>query len=165
MNKQALIARIHIAKSKAQVCDICGRLVFGHECPACKTDKLSRFPEARYRSILMSVGGSNSCSTMGDQGLVRVMDVFDRAGFAIAYPYISPEKEQARQKKNVIRHIEIRAPVVLGATWEARLQGFIKKSLDKPSLQFCTSEELRKVIGWINRTDKYQFKKTKGDMK
>jgi hypothetical protein len=159
MNKQALIARIHIAKARAQVCDICGRMVFGDECPACKTTKLSKFPESRYRSLLMSVGGSSSCSTMGDQGLVRVMDVFDRAGFAVAYPYISPEKEQARQKKNVIRHIEIRAPVVLGLTWEARTQGFVKNNFDKQSLQFCTSEELRKVIGWINRTAKYQSKK------
>jgi hypothetical protein len=159
MNKQALIARIHIAKSRAQVCEICGRMVFGSECPACKSDKLLKFPESRYRSILMSVGGAPSCSTMGDQGLVRVMDVFDRAGFAEAHPYISPEKEQARQKKNVIRHIEIRAPVVLGVTWESRLQGFVKKSFDKPSLQFCTPDELRKVIGWINRTAKYQSKK------
>ncbi len=159
MKRNALIARIHIAKSKALVCDICGRLVFGPECPACHVADLSPLPDERYRQILMATGGSVSCSSVGDWGLTKVMEVFDRAGFAEAYPYISAEKEQANQKRKVIRHIEIRAPAVLGANWEGRVQGFMKKSFDKPSLQFCTPEELRKVIGWINRTAKYQTKK------
>lgn len=159
MKRTALIARIHIAKSRAQVCTICGRLVFGLECPACHTDALSEFSDVRYRRILMATGGASSCREIGDQGLLKVMEVFDRAGFAEAYPYVSPEKEQANQKRRVIRHIEIRAPAVLGPSWQTRLEGFIGKKFEKQSLTFCTSEELRKVIGWINRTAKYESKK------
>jgi hypothetical protein len=159
MKRHALIARIHIAKSRAQLCSICGRVVFGSYCPACKTEDLQPFTDERYRRILMAAGGYPSCSQIGDQGLMKVMEVFDRAGFAEAYPYISPEKEQANQKRRVIRHIEIRAPSVLGNSWEARLGGFIRKNFDKASLHFCTPEELRKVIGWINRTAKYESNK------
>lgn len=155
MKRTALIARIHIAKSRAQVCSFCGRIVFAPECKPCHTADLVELTDERYRKILMAAGGVPSCSKMSDKGLVKVMEVFDHAGFSEAYPYISPEKEQADQKRRVIHHIEIRAPAVLGPTWQARLEGFVKKNFDKPSLQFCTTEELRKVIGWINRTAKY----------
>lgn len=160
MNRNKIIARIHIAKSKCMVCTKCRRLVFGSECGGCGPDAvLEPITDKRYRTLLMASGGSQSCSTMSDAGLVKVMDLFDRAGFAKAYPFVSMEDEAAKSRKKVIWAIRARAPDVLGPDWERRVEGFIKKSFDKPSLTFCDPMELRKVFGWINRTDKYKSKK------
>ena len=160
MSRNTMIARIHIAKGKCMVCTKCKRLVFDKECGGCGSDALLEpISDTRYRTLLMAVGGSSSCATMCDSGLVKVMDLFDRAGFAKAYPFVSMEDEAANSRKKVIWAIRARAPDVLGLDWERRVEGFVKKSFGKPSLTFCDPVELRKVFGWINRTAKYQTKK------
>lgn len=160
MKRNKIIARIHIAKGKCMTCATCKRLVFGNECSGCGADiQLEPITEKRYRTLLMAVGGTSSCATMSDAGLVKVMDLFDRAGFAKAYPFVSMEDEAANSRRKVIWAIRTRAPDVLGLDWERRVEGFVKKSFEKPSLTFCDPVELRKVFGWINRTAKYQTKK------
>lgn len=109
-----------------------------------------------YRETLKAIGGTDSCATMDLNGLAKVADMFDHAGYSEAYPYISPARESRRQRFAVIRQIRIRAPVVLGPTWEERVRGFGKKAFDKETLEFMDMVELRKVIGWINRTEKYR---------
>lgn len=160
MKRNALIARIHIAKGKCMVCTRCDRLVFDKGCGGCGDNTpLAPISDKRYRTLLMAVGGTSSCATMSDSGLVKVMGLFDRAGFAKAYPFVSMEDEAAKSRKKVIWAIRARAPDVLGPDWERRVEGFVKKSFNKPSLTFCDPTELRKVFGWINRTAKYQTKK------
>ncbi len=160
MKRNAMIARIHIAKNKALTCPDCELLQFSAQledgCPLCGRTDLLPLSEERYRRILMGAGGVPSCRDMSDAGLRRVMDVFDSAGFSKEHPYVSPEAEQNRQRQNVARRIRYRGPQVLGENWEIRVRGFMRKNFDKESLEFLTAEELRTVIGWINRTDKYQ---------
>lgn len=159
MNRKAVIARIHIAKSRAMVCPVCDRLTFKDSCDRCGDDQDTvAISDERYRQSLMAAGGARSCSQMGDQGLIRVMQLFDRAGFAEEHPHVSPESEQRRQRQRVIWQIRNRAIEVLGVSWEPRVMGFVWKNFHKASLEFCTAQELRKVIGWINRTAKYQEK-------
>lgn len=155
MNRNALLARIHIAKARCQVCTRCGRLVFGPSCGGCGEDTpLEDLPDDRYRKLLMAAGGAASCKDMSESGLVKVMDLFDQAGFSKAYPLTSFESDEAKRRKRVMWAIRIRAPDVLGPTWEKRIEGFVKKNFDKPSLAFCDPNELRNVFGWINRTAK-----------
>lgn len=160
MKRNAMIARIHIAKGRALTCPDCELLQFSAQpngsCSLCGCTGLLPLGEERYRRILMGAGGALSCRDMSDAGLRRVMDVFDAAGFSREYPYVSPEAEQSRQRQNVVRRIRHRGPQVLGENWEIRVRGFMRKNFDKESLEFLTAEELRTVIGWINRTDKYQ---------
>lgn len=160
MKRNAMIARIHIAKSRALTCPECGILqfsaLFQDGCPGCGRTDLLPLSDERYRRILMGAGGAPSCRDISDAGLVRVMDVFDTAGFSKEHPYVSPKAEQVRQRQSVVRRIKYRAPRVLGDNWEIRIRGFIRKNFDKESLEFLTADELRMVIGWINRTDKYQ---------
>ncbi len=160
MNRKAIIARIHIAKSRAMVCPVCERLTFKSFCDVCGDDQDTvALGEDRYRQLLMAAGGARSCAQLGDQGLVRVMALFDRAGFADEHPHVSAEAEQRRQRARVIWQIGIRAPAVLGDNWKRRVEGFVKKNFDKGTLKYCTADELRKVIGWINRTEKYQTRR------
>lgn len=158
MSRQTLIARIHIAKARCMVCPVCGSLSFGStDCGRCGSGRtLEPLSDNRYRALLQAVGGSASCSALSDPALMRVMDLFDRAGFSKAYPYTSPEAEMARGKRRVIWAIGSRAPQVLGSDWEKRVEGFVKKYFGKASLSFCDPTELRKVIGWVNRTAKYR---------
>ena len=152
--RQSLIALVHIAKSKARVCSKCGLIAFGTDtCPKCGK-KLCFMPDFWYRSILQSATGSDSCSFMESDDLEKVMDVFNEAGFRKAFPYISPRAEQAKQNAAVRRNIRFRAEQVLGDNWQARVNGFVKSKMGKNSLSFCNAMELRKVIGWINATDR-----------
>lgn len=154
--RNRLVSLVHIARAKARVCIKCGMLHFGKsECCQCGRT-LSHMPDFWYRSILEAAGGADSCALMDEQGLQKVMDVFNQAGFREACPYVSPKAEQTRQNSAVRRNICIRAEEVLGSNWQARLLGFIKANFEKDSLDFCDAQELRKVIGWINRTDKRQ---------
>lgn len=159
MSRNSLIARIHIAKARCMVCSRCARLVFGSSCEGCGEGvSLSPLPEQRYRRLLMATGGADSCKDISDAGLIRVMDLFDRAGFSKEYPCTSFESDEAKRRKKVTWAIRIRAPDVLGPDWEKRVEGFVKKNFDKPSLTFCDPHELRKVFGWINRMAKQQGK-------
>ena len=155
MKRNALLARIHIAKARCMVCSRCGRLVFGTSCEGCgENTPLLPLPEERYRKLLMATGGAPSCRDISDSGLVLVMDLFDRAGFSKEYPCTSYESDEAKRRRRVMWAIRIRAPDVLGPGWEKRVEGFVRKNFDKPSLSFCDPNELRKVFGWINRTAK-----------
>ncbi len=156
MGRPALIARIHIAKAKALVCSNCGRLFFGTTCPGCAASVPKQLDQWRYQEILKAIGGEGSCTDLEDTDLEKVMEFFDQAGFSKAHPYISPKREMEIERHKVIRYIQIRAPVVLGSDWERRVLGFIQAKIHKQKLEWCDADELRKVIGWINRTYKYQ---------
>lgn len=43
--------------------------------------------------------------------------------------------------------------------YKARLEGFLKEVVKKPSLGACDDKELRQVIGWLRRFDKQQLKR------
>lgn len=154
--RERLVALVHMAKARALVCSKCGSLHFGiSECLQCGR-KLSRMPEFWYRSILEAATGYDTCALIDENGLEKIMKIFNEAGFEEAYPYINPRAEQTRQNKAVRRNIYKRAEEVLGDNWQARLAGFVRLSFSKDSLAFCDAHELRKVIGWINRTGKSQ---------
>ncbi|AEC02060.1 phage protein GemA/Gp16 family protein [Parasphaerochaeta coccoides] len=160
-NRHALLAKIHMAKSRVLTCPVCGRLFFEETCPDHPARQGVELSDFAYRGILKALGGTDTCAFMDDKRLVKVADFFDRVGFSKAYPRVSPEGETRRAKYGTIRHIRIRAPVVLGAAWESRLLGFMQKNFDKISLEWLDPNELRKVIGWINRTAKYEKEKLK----
>lgn len=157
--RQSMIARIHIAREKALRCTGCGRMFFqvSGKCPACG-EVGERLPDWYYRQILLASGGEDSCRRLDDKSLAKVMEVFDQAGFAKAFPHVSPAKAERRARLALQNVIRVRAREVLGDHWGERLQGFLDKSIGKSALAFCDMEELRKVIGWINRAAKYAHK-------
>lgn len=157
--RQSMIARIHIAREKALRCTSCGRMFFevSGRCPRCG-ETGERLPDWFYRQILLSSGGEDSCRRLDDKALVKVMEVFDEAGFARCFPHVSPAKEERKARIALQNIIRKRAREVLGNNWEARLQGFLDKSIGRSALSFCSMEELRNVIGWINRAEKYAHK-------
>lgn len=152
---KALIARIHIAKQYARICT-CGRLFFGDTCPDCGAKDSKIMPTWYYRQILMTLTNKDSCSDMPKADLSKVMEFFDRAGFSAAHPYKDPFKEIQRQLAGTRAQIRKRGKVVLGPDWESRVDGFVHDVVRKQSLDKCCMYELRQVIGWINRTAKYQ---------
>ena len=156
MSRNSLIARIHLAKARTRVCMDCGTALFGARCPECGSEFINPLTEKKYRHLLSMLTGKESCREMDEDGLRKVMDFFDRAGFSRAYPHESPRAAAQHQKYAVIRQIERRGKVILGPGWEKRVAGFCKSSIGKDSLSDLTAIELRKVIGWINRLDKVQ---------
>lgn len=155
VTRRAIVAKIHMAKDRARICQVCRRIHFSDICPACEIDNQEIMDDARYRKFLTELTGLNSCSKMTERDLKKVADAFDRAGYSAAYPYLSPTKELRKQKERMKRHILKRAPLVLGYKWQCRLQGMLTK-MGKPSLDFCDFTDLRKLLGWLNRTEKYQ---------
>jgi len=155
MDRQSLIAKIHMAKAKVKNCSRCGRWFYEGNCPDHPDIAGVAMPEIAYRETLKAIGGTDSCAMMDVDGLAKVADLFERAGYSKAYPYVSVKSEARRQRKSVIAQIYARAPIVLGENWEMRLQGFVKTKIGKSQLNWCDAGDLRRVIGWINRTDKY----------
>ena len=159
MDRKALLAVIHIAKKDCYSCTNCGAITFGDSCPSCVKSTLTSLTEERYRELLVATTGKHSCSLISDDSLVKVVDLFNRAGFKKEHPFLNPQRELTRERRRVMQSIQIRAPAVLGDSWEVRLDGFIHSVLKKDRLQWCSMSELRRIYGWLNRTDKYNKKK------
>lgn len=157
MNKRnGLIARIHIAKGKAVICTECNRLFFGNTCPDCRSTDAKPLDDWRYREILKAVTGEDTSAKLGEVDLLKMLDFFNHAGYRETYPFIaSPQHEQKKQDWAVRKRITSFAAHLLGSDWEARVIGFVQKTIGKDSLDHCDSHELRKVIGWLNRYQKY----------
>lgn len=151
MSRNTLISRIHLAKQKARVCCDCGRIFFEADC-SCGSEFSNPMRDQKYRDILYELTGERSCTTMTEDQLRKVDQLFDRAGFSKAYPYNPPPGR--KEKYAVIRQIERRAKEVLGKGWEDRVKGFCLATIKKKELHQLNPVELRKVIGWINRLDK-----------
>ncbi|MFA6843881.1 MAG: phage protein GemA/Gp16 family protein [Bacilli bacterium] len=158
MDRKSLLAVIHIAKNNCFACEKCGALTFHEHCSFCQESKLKPLTEKQYKKIIKTVSGKESCSLLSDIQLSKVMDVFNKAGFKEEHPYVSPKKELYRERRRVVASIQIRAPVVLGEHWKQRLDGFIRTQVNSERLEWCDMKELRKIYGWINRTDKYSKK-------
>lgn len=152
---KALVARIHIAKRLARICT-CGRLFFGEGCPDCGSKDSRTMPTSYYRRILSSITNRDSCADMPKADLIKIVEFFDRAGFSEAYPYTDPLKQIRRQLSGTRAQIRKRGKAILGPDWESRIDGFVRDVVKKTNLDQCTMHELRRVIGWINRTARYQ---------
>jgi len=161
MSRRSLLAAIHIAKKVTRMCTGCNRLFFGELCPSCGA-RGRPMEEWEYRQFLSAVTGEDSCSHADDEDLRKVLDLFDRAGFRDAYPYASPQKSAWRARQGTIAQIHRRAHQVFGLDGNTRIEGFMRKVIGKQDLKFCDEVELRRIIGWINRTAKSQ---QKGDRK
>jgi phage gp16-like protein len=154
-DRRSLMGKIHIAKKVALLCSGCGRLFFGEECPDCGNGEPRQLDDYSYRAILDSLTGYTSCAEMTERDLQVVADYFDRAGFREAHPHVSPKSEERRQRLAVMHHIKRIAPGILGSTWESRIEGFVRSKIGKATLEWCDADELRKVVGWIHRYQKY----------
>ncbi|MGD1832528.1 MAG: phage protein GemA/Gp16 family protein, partial [Sphaerochaetaceae bacterium] len=103
-DRQALIAKIHIAKKAALVCSGCSRTYFGSYCPDCGSEEPQEYTDEEYRNTLAMLTGLTSCADMSDADLQLVGDYYDKAGFKEAHPYISPDAEHRRQRRAVMWH-------------------------------------------------------------
>lgn len=148
--QHTLIARIHIAKQQARIC-VCGRLFFGVKCPDCGLEESKAMPDWYYRQILSTLTDRDTCYGMNKEDLAKVADFFNRAGFASTSP-----SNQGKSRWGTISQIRKRGKGVFGPEYESRINGFLRKVVQKSALEECDMKELRWVIGWINRTAKYQ---------
>lgn len=155
--RNTLIKLIHIAKAKARTCN-CGRLSFEPVCPQCGKPT-QRIPDFWYRSILESMGGADTCSMIDTEGLQKVMDTFDKAGFSS----LSKPKPQKRTEAQQLYIVRREASKLLGEHWEDRLNGYVWKKFGRDSYSDCAYEEIRDVIGFVRRTAKYESRRTTGE--
>jgi hypothetical protein len=155
MNRRSLLASVHIARKAALMCTLCNRLFFGQSCPDCGAHGRP-LADWEYRQFVGAVTGEDSCSHADENDLRKVMDLFNRAGFREAFPYVSPHQEAWKARQGTMAQIHRRARQVFGPSAEERVQGFLEKVIGKQELKFCDVVELRRVIGWINRTARYQ---------
>lgn len=148
------MARIHIAKAKALICDRHG-LFFARSgcCPRCGAIGGS-LPDYLYRQILLAAGGFDSCRHMDEKDLEAVMRLFDDAGFARAWPHETPQTAIDKANKALIRRIFQLGWIVFGKGYAERISGFVRKCIGKESIYGCDQNELRKVVGWIRRAGK-----------
>lgn len=152
--RSTLIKLIHIAKAKARTCN-CGRLSFSTVCPACGKPT-QKMPEFWYRSILEAMGGADTCAMIDTEGLQKVMDTFDKAGFN-ALPKPKTKKRTEAQQLFLVRK---EAGRLLGEHWEDRLNGYVWKKYGRDDISQCTYEELRDVFGFVHRTAKYESRRS-----
>ncbi len=155
MDRRSLMGKIHIAKKVAYTCPDCNRVHFGDYCPDCGNENPVILDDAAYRKILILLTNHSSCAHMSENDLKVVADYFDRAGFKEAHPFVSVKAEARKQRRKVLFHIYKVAPQILGENWESRIEGFVQSKVGKSRLDWCDAEELRKVIGWIHRYQKY----------
>lgn len=159
MNRHSFLASIHIAKQAALMCTGCNRLFFGESCPDCGA-RGRPLMDWEYRQLVAAITGVDSCSHADENDLRKVMDLFNRAGFREAYPYVSPQQENWKARQGTMAQIHRRARQVFGPAGDERIEGFLKKVIGKEELKFCDELELRRIIGWINRTAKYQSRRS-----
>ncbi len=156
--RNMLIKMIHVAKNKARTCN-CGRLTFSETCPSCGK-RTQRMPEFWYRSILEAMGGADTCGLMDVDGLQRVMDTFDQAGFKA----LKPNKTKKKTVYQQLFIVEKEAERFLGENWKQRLSGYAYKKYGREELTDCTYEELKDLFGFVRRTAKYENRR-KGEKK
>lgn len=152
--EMALIARIHIAKAKALNCEKHG-LFFSKSgcCPKCG-ELGGSLPDYLYRQILLATGGYDSCRHMDEKDLEAVMGFMDEAGFSKAWPHETPKKAMEKANEVLIRRIFQLGWIVFGKGYAERINGFVKKCIEKESIYGCDQNELRKIVGWIRRAGK-----------
>lgn len=157
-DRMTMMAVIHMAKAKVHRCMDCGCYHFEEHCPCCGSAMANPMRDGWYREILTTLTGKGSCAGMNDADLAKVVQFFERAGFRRTVPRDGPRQAARHARLGLMRQIEIRARQVLGPFWEMRVRRFVEVELHQEALQDLGENGLRKVIGWINRTDKYRRK-------
>ncbi|MBO4279654.1 MAG: DUF1018 domain-containing protein [Spirochaetales bacterium] len=152
--RTTLIKLIHIARAKARTCN-CGRLSFSAVCPACGK-QTQKMPDFWYRYILEAMGGADTCAMIDTEGLQKVMDTFDKAGFN-ALPKPKTKKRTEAQQLFLVKKEAAR---LLGEHWQDRIDGYVWKKYGRDSVDQCTYEELRDVFGFVHRTARYESRKS-----
>ena len=106
------------------------------------------------------MGGFDTCGLMDVEGLQRVMDTFDQAGFKALKPNKTKKKTACQQRFIV----EKEAGRLLGENWKQRLGGYVYRKYGREELTECTYEELKDLFGFVHRTAKYESRR-KGETK
>lgn len=150
--RETLIKLIHVARNQARTCS-CGRLSFENSCPTCGK-ATQKMPEFWYRSILEAMGGADTCAMIDTEGLQKVMDTFDKAGFRKLKP--KSRRKTAYQMLPIVRK---EAEKLLGEHWNDRINGYVWKKYGRDDISECKYEELRDVFGFIHRTAKYESRR------
>lgn len=164
-DRGSLLRLVHVAKRSARYCISCGTVSYAERnCPSCGSAYLNPMRDSRYREVLLALTGKHSCADMDDDELRKVLDFFKAAGFepkAPASPKAAAVQAERKARYGLLRQIARRAKEVLGPAWALRVRRFVQEAVlkdDDADLEDCSDVELRKVIGWINRTEKYTRK-------
>ena len=157
MERKAIIREIHIRKQVASECVCCKSVYFGIGCPACGSTLSRELSEDRYRIFLAEITGKRSCSDMSMEELSAVISQMDKVGWP---EYAELERRNHREsRKRTIGIIIASAKNALGESWEERLCGFMAAKIGKERLWSCTDNELRMLIGWLRRTERFGKRK------
>lgn len=153
MGRKETIGKIHEMKSKIRVCANCGRMHYKPICPKCLSPSWHLMDDGEYRTVLCRLTGNLSCSMLDDESLQRVYDEFRSYGWVdIREGRIS----LAKAKKKLISVIFSEGKKLFGENeYKARIEGFVEKKTGSKYLSSCSEDQLRMVIGWIRRSEKY----------
>jgi RNA polymerase subunit RPABC4/transcription elongation factor Spt4 len=158
MRREKLIQLIHIASKNAKQCAKCQRMFYGNTCPECESQIYTNFTKDNYKDLLLKVTGKTSCKELQEFELKKVYEVFKKAGFTPASNKSEVVQEVLAGNRGTINTIYSRGKQVLGPAYKKRIYGFVKLKFKGKSLNSLSKNELRAVIGWINRMSKSNTK-------
>lgn len=125
MNKSAklrLISVIHAQKNKAGLTD------------------------DEYRMVIFEATGKQSCK---ECNLQELKSIYYDLNLILSKKGIEKFFYTQNNQRSLVSVIISRAEKVMGVDYEKRIQGFLHK-MKKKSLDDCTDQELRRLLGFIN---------------
>ncbi|MGD1818238.1 MAG: phage protein GemA/Gp16 family protein [Pleomorphochaeta sp.] len=154
MKREKLIQLIHVASKNAKKCAKCKRLFYEGSCPSCDSMIYIQFSREEYTNLLQTITGKKSCKDLQDFELEKVYEVFRKAGFVPVSNKPEIIKEIDKGNRGTIHMIFERGKEVLGPAYKKRIYGFVRIKYKGKPLNNLSKNELRAVIGWINRMSK-----------
>lgn len=158
MERNKLITLIHVASNNAHKCSKCQRIFYGKPCPVCESNSFTYFSREDYKDLLIKLTGKTSCKELTDDQLNKVYEFFIKAGFKPVSKKPNVIKEIESGNYGTINRIYGRGKQVLGPAYKKRIYGFVKIKFKGKTLNNLDKNELRAVIGWINRMAKSNAK-------
>lgn len=138
-----------------QICLKCDNPFFGIDCPKCGSRYYRTASEDDYRGFLERITGKRSCKDMSALELMKLNGELLKIGWQ---KRIDEERDKAKEaKRRTKNYIQAEAERIFGAEARSRVEGFCLKVIGK-SFSRLNDLELRRVIGWIHRTEKHSKK-------
>ncbi len=114
-----------------------------------------------YRTVLKSVTGKTSAAQLNYSEVSAVITAMNtllkKAGKA-TLGYVNTQAGSS-SKPTLLNAVNAKAHAVLGNHAADRLAGFLKK-IQKSSLEACTPQELRRIMGFLSVVEKNSRTKT-----
>lgn len=149
MDRDKMIKIIHVWSGRLQICLGCNEFFTGVIC-TCGNQFYRKATEDDYRRFLTQITGKSSCALMTDQELQLVFKEMIEIG---CDNHKEDRKKAVNARKKLRYIIRVEATKLFDGYAQVRVDGFCEKVIGKP-LPMLNDQDLRRVIGWLRRTEK-----------